>query len=114
MYASLVFSVATFVGGSNPQPPPPPPPVAVEAPVYGHIDAEPIQATPAVPIHDGRPLELGGQTAADATVIPDDGYGFPVETGPAEIARFGQPRDLSNLAELCGIKPWMCDDSYAH
>jgi hypothetical protein len=101
MYASLLFTVATFVGGTNPQPPPPP--IATVA----------VQATPDVPIHDGRPQEAEGQTAADAVIIPDDGYGFPVETGPAEIGRLGGPRDLSDLTEICGVKPWLCDDSYS-
>jgi len=99
MMIGLLFVAATFAGGETP-PSPPPVPVVV-------------QASPAVPIHNGRPQEPAGETAADAVVVADDGYGFPVETGPAEIRRFGQPRDLSGLAEICGVKPWLCDDSYA-
>lgn len=103
MYASLLFSVATFVGGTDPQPPPPPIPVV--APVPPTI---PVQATPETPIHDGRPQAPDGQTVEDATVIPDDGFGFPVETGGSEIARLGRPYDVSDLAELCIPKPWLC------
>jgi len=99
MMIGLLFAAATFAGGEPP--PPPPPPVA-------------IQAAPTAPIHDGRPQEAEGETAADATVVADDGYGFPVETGPAEIRRFGRPRDLTGLEEICTVKPWLCDDSYAH
>lgn len=102
MYASLLFTVATFVGGTNPQPPPPP---------AATITVE--QATPEQPIHDGRPQEPAGQTVADAQVIPDDGFGFPVETGRSEIRRLGGTRDLTDLAEICGVKPWLCDDSYS-
>lgn len=112
MIAQLLFVTATVIGG-DPAVPPPPPPVAVTVAVPGHIDAEPVQATPAQPIHDGRPQEPGGQSIADAVTITDDGFGFPVETGAAEVRHLSRPRDLADLAELCGIKPWLCDDSYA-
>lgn len=98
MYASLLLTVATFAGGEAP-PPPPPAPVEIVAPV---------QATPEVPIHDGRPQAPEGQTALDATIIPDDGWGFPVETGPAEIRSLKRPYDVADLAELCVPKPWLC------
>ncbi len=69
----------------------------------------PIQATPAVPVHDGRPQAAAGQTVDDATVIPDDGFGYPVETGHSEIARLGDVYDTSDLAEVCEAKPWLCE-----
>lgn len=98
----LLFTVATFVGGEPVPPPPPPPPVVVVV--------APVQATPAVPLHDGRPQEPAGQTAVDATVIPDDGFGFPVETGPAEIGRLGGRYDVSGLVgDICVPKPWLCE-----
>lgn len=111
MIAQLLFVTATVIGGDPTVPPPPPPIVRVAVP--GHIEAEPVQASPTQPVHDGRTQEPGGQTIADVVTITDDGFGFPVETGAAEIRRLGRPSDLADLAELCGIKPWLCDDSYA-
>lgn len=114
MYAPLLISLASFVGGEPIPPPPPPPAVVVLAPAAVAERVE-IQATPEIPIHDGQPQAPEGQTALDATIIPDDGYGFPVETGPAEIRRLTRPsRPLSaGDLELCGVKPWLCDDNYA-
>lgn len=122
--AALAVIVGGIAGGAVEQTPAPTP-AAVIAPV-----AEPttsstttttttapaptttttvVQATPTVPIHDGRPQAAEGQTVDDAVIIADDGFGFPVETGAAEVRRLGDPYDTSDLAELCVVKPWLCE-----
>jgi len=70
----------------------------------------PIMATPTQPLQDDQPLAPEGQTVEDATVIADDGFGFPVETGHSEVSRLGETYDVSDLAEFCAeAKPWLCE-----
>jgi hypothetical protein len=78
------------------------------------VPIAPVPATPTKPLHDARPQEAPGETAADTVTIADDGFGNPVSTGAAEVRRLGQPYDTSDLADVCVAKPWLCDDSFAH
>lgn len=125
---SLLFMVALV--GDNPADKPvlPPPPVVVTV-----AAPHPVQTAVALPPEGGKvtdgpvacnqPQGCGGGPVKPVTVIVATDQGdFPMSTGEADLAKIDantatgvskEENDARNLAELCEIKPWYCDDSYA-